>query len=63
MNGTLCISQEQKSHYIPSSSFAGGQNHTQIIQHDFTKSSAGHTPHQYWGKFHLLQYGDLAKSL
>jgi len=34
-------------------SFAGGQNHTQIIQHDFTESSVGHTPHQYWGKFHL----------
>ena len=42
------------SYFFSSFSFPGEQNHTKQIQHDSTESYLGHTPHQYWGKFHLL---------
>ena len=44
------------SYFFSSFSFPGEQNHTKQIQHDSTESYLGHTPHQYWGKFHLLRY-------
>ena len=39
------------SYFFSSFSFPGEQNNTKHIQHDFTESHLGHTPHQYWGKF------------